>query len=370
MRQIAQYQDGRLELQDVPRPTAPPAGLLVRLTHSVISTGTERMKVEQAGMNLLQKARARPDQVRQVLETGRTLGWPAALAKVRNRLQTPTPLGYSAAGVVEHVAPENSRFRVGQRVAVAGAECAFHAEYVAVPDLLVAAVPDGVANWQAAYTAIASIALQAVRQLAPELGERVLVIGQGLVGLLVTAVLRSAGVRVGAVDLLASRRPLAEAMGAERVVIPGEQRLTDEMYSWTQGYGVDGDIVCAATRSNTPIEQSAEVLRDRGRIVIVGNVRADLAWKAFYEKELEVRYSRSYGPGRYDPAYEWGGADYPIGYVRWTEQRNFDAVLHLMSRRQLNLESLTTRRVPFADALAVYQTLTSDSKDIGIILEY
>ena len=167
MRQIAQYQDGRLELQEVPLPTAPPGGLLVRLTHSVISTGTERMKVEQAGMNLLQKARARPDQVRQVLETGRTLGWQAAVAKVRNRLSTPTPLGYSAAGVVEYVAPENTRFRVGQRVAVAGAECAFHAEYVAVPDLLAAPVPDGVANWQAAYTAIASIALQAVRQLEP-----------------------------------------------------------------------------------------------------------------------------------------------------------------------------------------------------------
>src|SRR4051812_4747121 len=158
MRQIAQYQDGRLELQDVPRPTAPPAGLLVRLTHSVISAGTEKMKVEQAKMNLLQKARARPDQVRQVLDTARNLGWKAALDKVRNRLETPTPLGYSAAGVVESVDAGNTRFRIGDRVAVGGAECAFHAEYVAVPNMLAAKVPPGVENWQAAYTTIASIA--------------------------------------------------------------------------------------------------------------------------------------------------------------------------------------------------------------------
>jgi predicted dehydrogenase/threonine dehydrogenase-like Zn-dependent dehydrogenase len=371
MRQIAQYQDGRLELQEVPLPTAPPGGLLVRLTHSVISTGTERMKVEQAGMNLLQKARARPDQVRQVLETGRTLGWQAAVAKVRNRLSTPTPLGYSAAGVVEYVAPENTRFRVGQRVAVAGAECAFHAEYVAVPDLLAAPVPDGVANWQAAYTAIASIALQAVRQLEPRLGERVLVIGQGLVGLLVTAVLRANGVRVAAVDLMASRRPLADALGAERVVIASEQSLTDEVHAWTEGYGVDGVVLCAATQSNTPIEQSAEVMRDRGRIVIVGNTRVELAWKAFYEKELEVRYSRSYGPGRYDPAYEWGGADYPVGYVRWTEQRNFEACLHLMRSGALNLDALTTRRLPFGGALEAYRAMLTDgARDAGLVLEY
>jgi predicted dehydrogenase/threonine dehydrogenase-like Zn-dependent dehydrogenase len=371
MRQIAQYQDGRLELQEVPRPTPPPGGLLVRLTHSVISAGTERTKVRQAGMNLLQKARARPDQVKQVLETGRTLGWSAALEKVRNRLRTPTPLGYSAAGIVEALSGENTRFREGQRVAVAGAECAFHAEFVAVPDLLAAPVPAGVENWEAAYTALASIALHAVRQLEPRLGERVLVIGQGLIGLLVTAMLRAGGVRVGAVDLVPSRRSLAEAMGAERVLIPGEQSLTDEVHAWTGGYGVDGVVLCAATQSNIPIEQSAEVLRDRGRIVIVGNTRADLDWRTFYERELEVRYSRSYGPGRYDTRYEWGGADYPIGYVRWTEQRNFEACLHLMKIGGLNLSPLTTRRVPFAAALQAYHELLSDrAQDVGVVLEY
>src|SRR6267143_1522664 len=181
------------------------------------------MKIEQAKMNLVQKARSRPDQVRKVLDTARTLGWRAALEKVRNRLESPTPLGYSAAGIVEEVDPANTRFRVGDRVACAGAECAFHAEYVAVPDFLAAPVPEGVENWQAAYTTICAIALQAVRQTEAALGERVLVMGQGLVGLLVTNLLQANGVRVMAVDVQASRRSFCRAMGAEKIVIQGEQ---------------------------------------------------------------------------------------------------------------------------------------------------
>jgi len=371
VKQIAQYQDGRLELQEVPRPVPPPGGVLVRTTHSVISIGTEKMKVEQAHMNLLQKARARPDQVRKVLDTARNLGWKAALEKVRNRLETPSPLGYSAAGVVVEVDPLNTRFRLGDRVACAGAECAFHAEFLALPDLLLAPVPAGVENWQAAYTTLCAIALQAVRQTEPQLGDRVLVMGQGLVGLLATTFLRAAGARVMAVDLMSSRRPFCQAMGAEKVVILGEQSLADEVRAWTDGYGVDAAVICTATQSNTPIEQAAEAVRDRARFVIVGNTRAELAWRIFYEKELEVRYSRSYGPGRYDPSYEWGGADYPIGYVRWTEQRNFQACLDLMAKGQINLAAITTRRAPFNDALSVYQDLMQEgAKDIGVVLEY
>jgi predicted dehydrogenase/threonine dehydrogenase-like Zn-dependent dehydrogenase len=371
VKQLAQYQDGRLELREVPTPSLPPGGVLVRVTHSVISAGTERMKVEQARMSLLQKARARPDQVRKVLDTARTLGWRAALEKVRNRLETPTPLGYSAAGVVEAVDPANTRFRVGDRVACGGAECAFHAEYIAVPDALTAPAPAGVENWQAAYTTIVSIALQAVRQLEPALGDRVLVMGQGLVGLLVTALLRANGARVLAADLAAAREPYSRAMGAERVVILGRQDLAEEVRVWTDGFGADAVVLATATRSNEPLEQAADALRDRGRLVIVGNTKADLAWKYFYEKELDVRFSRSYGPGRYDPAYEWGGADYPVGYVRWTEQRNFDACLHLMRTGALDLGAITTRRVPFAEALGVYQDMLTDgSKDVGVVLEY
>jgi len=371
MKQIAQYQDGRLELQEVPKPVPPPGGILVRTTHSVISVGTEKMKVEQANMNLLQKARARPDQVRKVLDTARTLGWKSALQKVRNRLESPTGLGYSAAGVVEAVDPLNTRYRAGDLVACGGAECAFHAEYIAIPDMLSAPVPSGVEGWQAAYTTVASIALQAVRQLAPTLGERILVMGQGLIGLLVTNILAANGARVMAVDLLEARRSRCQQLGAERVVIPGAQNLDEEVRDWTEGYGVDGVVLCTATASNTPIEQSVNVLRDRGRLIIVGNTKADLAWKTFYEKEISVAYSRSYGPGRYDPPYEWGGTDYPIGYVRWTERRNFEACLHLMKQGRLNLEALTTRTVPFAESLKVYQALLQEgASDVGVVLEY
>ena len=343
----------------------------MRLTHSLISIGTEKMKVEQARMNLLQKARARPDQVRKVLDTAKTLGWKAAYEKVKNRLESPTPLGYSAAGVVEAVDPLNTRWRVGDRVACGGAECAFHAEYIAVPDLLAARIPDGVENWQGAYTSVVSIALQAVRQLQTTLGERVLVMGQGLIGLLVTGLLRADGARVMAVDLAPAREPFARALGAERVVILGPQNLADEVRAWTDGYGVDAVVLCTGTSSNEPVEQSIDALRDRGRIVVIGNTKVDLLWKYAYAKEIEVRYSRAYGPGRYDASYEWGGTDYPIGYVRWTEQRNFEACLHLVQTGQLNLAALTTRRVPFSQSLEVYRDLLADgAKDVGVILEY
>jgi len=372
LKQIAQYQDGRLELQDVPLPTAPPGGILVRLTHSVISVGTEKMKVEQARMNLLQKARARPDQVRKVLDTARTLGWRAAMEKVRNRLEIPSPLGYSAAGIVVAVDPANTRFRADDRVAIGGAECAFHAEYAAVPDLLAARIPDGVENWQAAYTTLCSISLQAVRQLQPTLGERVLVVGQGLVGLLVTAFLRASGARVMALDVAPARRALAQAMGAEKVVIAGQQDLRQEVRAWTEGYGIDAAVLAASAATNGPTEQALEVLRDRGRVVVVGKTKVDLPWEYAFGKEIEVRFSRSYGPGRYDPAYEWAGADYPIGYVRWTEQRNFEASLQLMRSGDLNLAALTTRRAPFTQALQVYQHLMGEGAagEAGVILEY
>ena len=371
MKQIAQYQDGRLELQEVPRPVPPPGGVLVRTTHSVISIGTEKMKVEQAKMNLLQKAKTRPDQVRKVIDTARNIGWKSAYKKVRNRLSSPTPLGYSAAGIVEAVDEGNSRFRVGDRVACGGAECAFHAEYIAVPDMLVARVPEHVPMWQAAYTTLLSIAMQAVRQTEPRLGDRVLVMGQGLVGLLVTGLLRANGARVMAVDLDESRRAHASAMGAERVVVSPSQDLQNEVREWTDGHGVDAAVVCVGTDSNAPIEQCADALRDRGRMVDVGITKIELPWRIFANKELDVRFSRSYGPGRYDPSYEWGGADYPIGYVRWTEQRNFQACLHLLSEGEIDLGAITTRHVKFGDSLPVYQSLgDGGSQDVGVVMEY
>jgi predicted dehydrogenase/threonine dehydrogenase-like Zn-dependent dehydrogenase len=371
MKQLCQYQDGRLELQEVPAPQPPPGGILVRTTCSVISPGTEKMKVEQARMSLLQKARARPDQVRKVLDTARTLGWKSACEKVRNRLESPTPLGYSAAGVVEAVDPLNTRFQVGDRVACGGAECAYHAEYLAVPDLLAAPIPEGVEDWQAAYTTLASISMQAVRQAQPGIGDRVLVIGQGLVGLLVTRLLHLSGARVLAADFDSGRLVTSAQLGAERVVQPEVSSITDHVLEWTDGAGVDVVMVCVGGKGSSVADTAITSLRDRGVLVIVGIYDAELSWKTAYMKDIQVRYSRSYGPGRYDASYEWGGIDYPMGHVRWTENRNFDACLQLMKTGQLDFSQLTTRRVAFGEALQVYSELTqAGNADIGVVLEY
>lgn len=367
MKQLAQYQDGRLELQEVPVPVPPPGGILVRTTCSVISPGTERMKVEQARMSLLQKAKARPDQVKKVLDTAKTLGWKAALEKVRNRLESPTPLGYSAAGVVVAVDELNTRFRVGDRVACGGAECAHHAEMIAVPDLLASPVPAGVEDWQAAYTTLASISMEAVRQSGARLGERVLVMGQGLVGLLATSLLKASGVRVMASDFVASRLNASMQMGAERVLNPAQSNLEDEVRAWTNGDGMDAVLLCVGGKGREAADAAIACLRDRGVMVIVGIYDADLSWKTAYMKDIQVRYSRSYGPGRYDPQYEWGGYDYPIGHVRWTENRNFAACLELMRTGQLDLGPVTTRRVGFEGVLEVYDKLESE---LGVVIEY
>ena len=371
MKQLAQYQDGRLELQDVPAPVAPPGGILVRTACSVISPGTEKMKVEQARMSLLQKAKARPDQVKKVIDTARTLGWKAAMEKVRNRLESPTPLGYSAAGVVVAVDELNTRFRVGDRVACGGAECAFHAEMIAVPDLLASPVPEGVEDWQAAYTTLASISMEAVRQSGARLGERVLVMGQGLVGLLATSLLTASGARVMGVDYMSGRLTTALAMGAERVVNPSQSSLEEEVRAWTDGHGVDAVLLCVGGKGRDAADSAIACLRDRGVMVIVGIYDAELSWKTAYMKDIQVRYSRSYGPGRYDPGYEWGGKDYPIGHVRWTENRNFESCLHLMRSGALNLQPVTTRRASFADAVSVYDELMrAGNADIGVVLAY
>ncbi len=371
MKQLAQYQDGRLEVQEVPEPVAPPGGILVRTLCSVISPGTEKMKVEQAKMSLLQKAKARPDQVKKVLDTARTLGWKSALEKVRNRLESPTPLGYSAAGVVVAVDERNTRFQVGDRVACGGAECAHHAEFIAVPDLLAARVPEGVEDWQAAYTTLSSISMEAVRQSDARLGERVLVVGQGLVGLLATGLLRSAGVRVMATDLSAQRLETARQMGAERAVNPVQCSVEAEVREWTEGHGVDAVLLCVGGRGSEAADTAISCLRDRGVMVIVGIYDAELSWKTAYMKDIQVRYSRSYGPGRYDAAYEWGGQDYPIGHVRWTENRNFESCLHLMKTGALDLGPVTTRRASFAEVVAVYDELMRfGNADIGVVLEY
>ena len=329
------------------------------------------MKVEQARMSLLAKAKARPDQVRKVLDTARTLGWKAAMEKVKNRLESPTPLGYSAAGVVVAVDELNTRFRVGDRVACGGAECAHHAEMMGVPDLLAARIPDGVEDWQAAYTTLCSISMEGVRQSGAALGERVLVMGQGLVGLLATGLLKAAGARVMGVDYAQPRLNTSLAMGAERVVNPSTSKIEDEVREWTDGHGVDSVLLCVGGKGREAADTAIAVLRDRGVMVIVGIYDAELSWKTAYMKDIQVRYSRSYGPGRYDAQYEWGGRDYPIGHVRWTENRNFESCLELMRSGGLNLLPVTTRRADFSDAVSVYDELMKPGNgDIGVVMNY
>ncbi|MCB1211022.1 MAG: zinc-binding dehydrogenase, partial [Verrucomicrobiales bacterium] len=371
MKQLAQYQDGRLELQEVPPPVAPPGGILVRTVCSVISPGTEKMKVEQARMSLLQKAKARPDQVKKVLDTARTLGWRSALEKVRNRLESPSPLGYSAAGVVVAVDEANTRFRVGDRVACGGAECAFHAEMIAVPDLLAARVPDEVSDATAAYTTLASISMQAVRQSGAGLGDRVVVVGQGLVGQLATAMLAAGGARVLAVDLVQQRLVASLNMGAERVLDPRATRMEDVVDEWSEGLGADAVMICVGGKGGAVTDAAINSLRDRGVMVIVGIYDVELPWRSACMKDIQVRYSRSYGPGRYDPQYEWGGKDYPVGYVRWTENRQFEACLHLMKSGSLDLRHVTTREVPFEEVVPVYESLLlPDNADLGVVVRY
>ncbi|MDB6118030.1 MAG: oxidoreductase [Verrucomicrobiaceae bacterium] len=322
-------------------------------------------------MSLLQKAKARPDQVKKVIDTARTLGWKAAMEKVRNRLESPTPLGYSAAGIVVAVDELNTRFSVGDRVACGGAECAFHAEMIAVPDLLAAPVPQGVEDWQAAYTTLTSISMEAVRQSGARIGERVLVMGQGLVGLLATSLLKASGVRVMGVDYVQGRLNTALAMGAECVVNPSQSKLEEEVRAWTDGYGVDAVLLCVGGKGRDAADSAIACLRDRGVMVIVGIYDAELSWKTAYMKDIQVRYSRSYGPGRYDPGYEWGGKDYPIGHVRWTENRNFESCLHLMKSGALDLRPVTTRRAAFDDVVTVYDELMrAGNVDIGVVLAY
>ena len=371
MKQLAQYQNGRIEVQEVPDPAAPPGGILVRVTHSVISPGTERMKVEQARMNLLQKARARPDQVRKVLHTAKTLGWKAAMEKVRNRLESPSPLGYSAAGIVVAVDEANTRFHKGDRVACGGAECAHHAELISVPDLLAAAVPENVPLEHAAHTTLCAIAMHAARQSGLALGEQAWVAGQGLIGQLVTGVLNAGGVRVLASDLSDHRLAISRAMGAERALNPGKSSIEDSAREWAGGRGVDAVLLCVGGDSGSLVRQALQCLRDRGTLVIVGITDVSLDWKAAYEKEIQVRYARSYGPGRYDPEYEWAGHDYPPGHVRWTENRNFDACLRLMAEGRLRIDSLITHRVSLPGALEAYSSMVhGGGGHVSIVIRY
>ncbi|MFI1675506.1 bi-domain-containing oxidoreductase [Streptomyces sp. NPDC020607] len=372
MKQVVQnYKSGELALLDVPAPGCKPGGVLVRSAYSLISTGTELMKVSEAGMSMVGKARSRPDQVAKVMQSVATNGVPATYRKVMGKLDSYTPLGYSLCGVVEQVGDGIDDVAVGDVVACAGNEHALHAEVNWVPKNLYTPVPDGLAPRHAAFGTVGSIAMQGVRQGAPQLGEVALVIGLGLIGQLVAQLLTASGVRVVGADPDPARCELAESLGAAACGDPASAAVEAAVAELTGGHGVDQVYLAAGGGSNQPVELAAHLCRDRGRVVDIGKCRLDLPWNAYYEKELDVRFSRSYGPGRYDPSYELEGRDYPIGYVRWTERRNLACFLDLAARGSVDVEPLISHIADFGEAVETYQSLKDgDLKAVAVLFRY
>ena len=375
MKQIAQnYKSGDLIVLDAPAPACRPGGVLVRSLFSLISTGTEMMKLAEAKMSMVGKARARPDQVRQVLDTVAQQGAVATYKKVMNRLDSYTPLGYSLCGVVAEVGRGAEEFRVGQLVAAAGNEYALHAEYNWIPVNLCAPVPQGVLPEHAAFSTVGAIAMHGVRRAEVQLGDTACVIGLGLVGQLVVRLLIASGVRVIGLDVIEERCRLAEQAGAILCAAPTDEGLAaagSSLDEISAGRGADHVFLVAGGSSNAPVETAARLARDRARVVDIGKTRLDLPWNAYYDKELDVRFSRSYGPGRYDERYELKGIDYPVGYVRWTERRNLECFLDLIARKEVEVETLVSGVFPLENASAVYADLASGSlKAVGVLLEY
>jgi predicted dehydrogenase/threonine dehydrogenase-like Zn-dependent dehydrogenase len=372
MKQVVQnFRTGELKVEELPPPALRPGGVLVRTAWSLISPGTERTIIETAQSSLIGKARERPDLVRQVVDTFKREGLRSTYEKVKARLTKLAPLGYSASGVVSAVSSDVREFRVGDRVACAGGGYASHAEVLFIPKNLCCKVPETVSLCAASYTTVGAIALQGVRQADPRLGESVAVIGLGLVGQLTVQLLKAAGCRVLGVDIDAAACALATSSGADAVANDDEsaRAACDEL---TKARGVDCILITAGTKSSEPIELAAELARDRARVVVVGLVGMDVPRHSFYAKELELRLSRSYGPGRYDPGYEEKGNDYPIGYVRWTEKRNMEAFLRLVAERKINTDLLTTHRFKVADALEAYNLILNRDGErcCGVVLEY
>jgi len=361
---LLDLQSGSIQVEDVPVP-AVKRGVVVRNAYSLISAGTESSLINLAGQSLIGKAKARPDDVKKVIQKIGTDGPLPAYRQAMSRLSKPEPLGYSCAGTVVKTGTDD--FEVGDRVACAGAGYAVHAEYVSVPKNLCVKVPDGVGFREAAFTTVGSIAMHGVRNARVTVGESVAVIGLGLIGLLVVQVLKAAGCRVIGIDIDREKLSLATSLGAD--VVSNYDGLTGRMKAFSP-FGADAVIITAATRSSAPIEAAGRLVRDQGRVVVVGNVGMNVPRDIFYEKEAEVLVSRSYGPGRYDRNYEERGIDYPI-YVRWTERRNMEAFLELVRQKRIDLDPLITHTFALDDAPEAYNLInTGKERYIGVLLQY
>jgi len=378
MKQLLQnITSGKAMVVDVPAPQAGPGEILVRVGASLVSAGTERMVVEFAEKNIVQKALARPDLVRQVLNKASREGVLSTMSSVRQRLDTDMALGYSNAGEVLEAGYGVTEFKVGDRVACAGGGYAVHAELVRVPRNLAAKIPSANSSRpeidfeEAAFTTVGAIGLQGLRLARPQLGETVAVIGLGLIGVLVVQLARAAGCVVIGMDVDKERCLLAEQLGCNASATSAEH-MRSMVAAGSNGHGADSVLITAATKSNEPIVLAGEIARDCGRVVAVGAVGLEIPRKTYYEKELSVYVSRSYGPGRYDPEYEEYGRDYPIGYVRWTENRNMQAFLRLQAEGRVNVKKLISHRFPIEQADKAYELITAKTREpfTGVIITY
>lgn len=370
MKQVTHtLKDGRIEVADVPVPTLSDKFVLIRTNASIISAGTEKTKIDMGKKSLLEKARARPDLVKQVIKKLRSEGLAKTLGTVSTRLAAANPLGYSSSGTALAVGGLVDGIRPGDRVACGGVGYANHAEFAVVPKNLIVKVPDNVSDEEAAFTTLGSIALQGIRLADPKLGETVLVLGLGLLGQMTVQMLQANGCRVLGTDLDPSLIKLAQSWGAVGIDLDGAEVACREL---TAGMGVDAVLVCAGTSSNAPIELCGRITREKGRVVVVGAVGMDIPRDDYFKKEISVVISRSYGPGRYDPIYEEGGNDYPAGYVRFTEQRNMQTVIELIASGRLDVKSLITHRFPVEEAVAAYGLIEGQKREpyLGIILNY
>ena len=357
-------------MADVPPPAVQRGHLLVRTAASLISAGTEKSKVDLGKKSLLGKAKDRPDLVKKVIDKARSEGLMSTFTAVKAKLETAIPMGYSAAGTVIEIGEGVSGFSVGDRVACGGAGFASHAEMISVPKNLCVRMPDEVSFDEAAFGTLGAIALQGVRLAKPTLGEAVVVIGLGLLGQITVQLLKANGCRVFGVDTDESKFDLAKELGAENCVTPDDARAIVDQ--WSRGRGADAVLITAATRSNDPIELAGEISRLKGRVVVVGLVGMDVPRETYYERELTLQLSMSYGPGRYDAEYEERGHDYPFAYVRWTEGRNIEAFLDMVARGSIDLARLITHRFPIENGGDAYKLISGDAKEpyLGILLQY
>lgn len=367
MRQLLQdLRSGATQLADVPCPQLRRGQLLIRTTRSLVSAGTERMLMEFGKAGMIEKARQQPEKVQMAMEKVRTDGLMPTIEAIRNKLDQPLPLGYCNVGQVLEAAEDVAGFTTGDRVASNGK----HAEVVAAPVNLCAKIPDAVSDEEAAFTIVGAIALQGIRLVGPTLGEAVAVTGLGLIGQIAVQLLRAHGCRVLGIDFDSARLELARSMGAEVVDLSAGEDPVAAAERFSRARGMDAVIITASTKSSEPMHQAALMSRKRGRIVLVGVTGMELSRDDFYRKELSLQVSCSYGPGRYDAQYEERGHDYPAAYVRWTEQRNFEAVLDMMADGRLNVRPLISHRFSLEEVETAYEVVGGSEPSLGILLEY